>query len=183
MGYWSAHSLPPRRDGVFRAAPAAAAQGGDRVVAQCGAWSALVSLGGELFQAFFDSHEAAAAALQAALQSEGGAAPAARGRGGRRSSSEGAQGAAAEQADAGSGSPAAAEATEGADSALAADGLSLGAHAAEMSSPSQAAVSTATDPPHGETAGPPAGAAQGPQQPLVAAAEPGPNKRVHAQQA
>ena len=52
MGYWSGQSLPVRRDGVFRAAPpSAGAEAGDRVVAQYGAWSAIVWLGGELFQA------------------------------------------------------------------------------------------------------------------------------------
>ncbi|PSC71967.1 B3 domain-containing transcription repressor VAL1-like [Micractinium conductrix] len=71
MGYWSGQSLPVRRDGVFRAAPpSAGAEAGDRVVAQYGAWSAIVWLGGELFQAFFDTLEAADAALEAALQAQ-----------------------------------------------------------------------------------------------------------------
>ncbi|EFN53928.1 hypothetical protein CHLNCDRAFT_53437 [Chlorella variabilis] len=68
--YWSGYSLPMRKDGVFRAVPNSAAQEGDKVLAQCGAWSAIVSVGGELFQAFFDTLDAANAALEAALQSK-----------------------------------------------------------------------------------------------------------------
>lgn len=71
FSYWSASSLPMRKDGVFRAVPNSALQEGDKVVAQFGAWSAIVSVGGELFQAFFDTHEAANAAFEAALQSMG----------------------------------------------------------------------------------------------------------------
>lgn len=41
------------------------------MVAQFGAWSAIVSVGGELFQAFFDTYDAATAAFEAALQSAG----------------------------------------------------------------------------------------------------------------
>ncbi|KAL4431723.1 hypothetical protein ABPG77_002939 [Micractinium sp. CCAP 211/92] len=170
FGYWNAHSLPPRRDGVFRAAPAGAAQDADRVVAQYGAWSALVNLGGEPFQAFFDSREAAAAALQAALQSAGSAEPAASGPGGPRSSS-GAQGAAAGQVAAEGGSPAAeGGAAAAARPALAAEveGLSLGVPKAETSSPSEtaaaAAGSAATGPARGGAAGLPAVAAPDIQQ-------------------
>lgn len=170
FGYWNAHSLPPRRDGVFRAAPAGAAQDADRVVAQYGAWSALVNLGGEPFQAFFDSREAAAAALQAALQSAGSAEPAASGPVGPRSSS-GAQGAAAGQVAAEGGSPAAeGGAAAAARPALAAEveGLSLGVPKAETSSPSEtaaaAAGSAATGPARGGAAGLPAVAAPDIQQ-------------------
>ena len=62
-----------RRDGVFRSVPSAATQeAADKVVAQFGAWSAMVALGGgELCQAFFDTQEAASAALEAAMQSTG----------------------------------------------------------------------------------------------------------------
>jgi hypothetical protein len=62
-----------RRDGVFRSVPSAATQeAADKVVAQFGAWSAIVALGGgELCQAFFDSQEAANAALEGAMQSTG----------------------------------------------------------------------------------------------------------------
>eukprot|EP00887_Chlorella_sp_A99_P002330 scaffold10.g2330.t1 len=69
--YWAGLSVPPRRDGVFRAVPQpATGQEQDRIVAQYGCWSAIVSLEGELFQAFFDSYDAARAALEAAAQRE-----------------------------------------------------------------------------------------------------------------
>ncbi|KAI3431438.1 hypothetical protein D9Q98_004490 [Chlorella vulgaris] len=69
FGYWAATSLPMKKDGVFRAVPHFnGSQEGDKVVAQCGAWSAIVKVDGELFQAFFDTLEAASAALDAALQ-------------------------------------------------------------------------------------------------------------------
>ena len=40
--YWSGYSLPPRKDGVFRAVPNSAAQEGNKVVAQYGCWTAIV---------------------------------------------------------------------------------------------------------------------------------------------
>ena len=45
------HPLPPLRDAAAAPAPPPCAQEGDKVVAQFGAWSAIVSVGGELFQA------------------------------------------------------------------------------------------------------------------------------------
>lgn len=67
--YWNALSLPARRDGVFRAVPHnATGIEANKVVAQHGHWSAVVSMAGELYQAFFDSRDAAAAAFEAALQ-------------------------------------------------------------------------------------------------------------------
>ncbi|KAL4440389.1 hypothetical protein ABPG75_003390 [Micractinium tetrahymenae] len=179
VGYWSGHSLPPRRDGVFRTVPASAVQEGDRVVAQYGAWSALVNLGGELFQAFFDTHEAAAAALQAALQSEGRAEAAAGGSGGRRSGS-GARAAAAEPAAAEGSTAAAAGAAE----AAADKGMSPGVSPAGTSSPDAAAEAPAGARSwHGEAPAPAPGAAQEAQQLQEAAAEPGPGKEQQAQQA
>lgn len=182
MGFWSALSLPPRRDGVFRAVPASAVQAGDRVVAQYRAWSALVNLGGELFQAFFDTHDTAAAALQAALQSEGRAEPVANanGAGGGCSDATAREGS-AQRAAAGASTQAAPSDAEAAGSATRA-AQRVGAPAAEMTSPSQAASPAAACLPHGQTGGPPAGAAQGAQLPLEAAAEPEPGKSVRAQQ-
>ncbi|GAB4814049.1 hypothetical protein N2152v2_001095 [Parachlorella kessleri] len=66
--YWNGYSLPARRDGVFRAVPNSAAQEGDKVVAQYGCWTAIVTLGGECFQAFFENYDAAIAAFEAARQ-------------------------------------------------------------------------------------------------------------------
>lgn len=68
--YWAGVSVPPRRDGVFRALPNSTVHDGNKVVAQYGSWSAVVSLAGELYQAFFDSYDAALAALEAAVQGE-----------------------------------------------------------------------------------------------------------------
>lgn len=42
-----------------------------QVESQHGCWTAIVSLGGELYQAFFDSQEAAQAAYDAAVQNQG----------------------------------------------------------------------------------------------------------------
>lgn len=66
--YWSGVSLPARKDGVFRAVPAAAEVVPNKVTAQQGHWTAVVNLGGELYQAFFDSRDAAVAAYNAAVQ-------------------------------------------------------------------------------------------------------------------
>ncbi|KAL6778828.1 hypothetical protein ACKKBF_B04455 [Auxenochlorella protothecoides x Auxenochlorella symbiontica] len=65
--YWSGYSLPPRRDGVFRAVPNASGHETGKVMAQCGCWTAIVDLCGEAFQAFFETAESAAEALEAAL--------------------------------------------------------------------------------------------------------------------
>lgn len=129
LSYWSGYSLPMRRDGVFRAVPnTAVMQEGDRVLAQYGAWSAIVSVGGELFQAFFDTHEAANAALEAALQSKGeeaagaSSAPAKRQAAAAAAAAAEPKAAAAEEAAAG-GSPPADAASQGAASvAVVADG-------------------------------------------------------------
>ncbi|KAH7624747.1 putative B3 domain-containing protein [Nannochloris sp. 'desiccata'] len=66
--YWNGLSLPARRDGVFRAVPATAEIVPNKVTAQHGHWTAVVNLGGELYQAFFDSRDAAVAAYNAAIQ-------------------------------------------------------------------------------------------------------------------
>lgn len=68
--YWNGLSLPARRDGVFRAAPPDAidAGQGNRVQSQYGFWTAIVTLQGEQYQAFFEGKRAAVAALEAALQ-------------------------------------------------------------------------------------------------------------------
>ena len=70
--YWNAMSLPVRADGVFRAMPGSAGRDSERdvgrVVAQHGKWTAIVKLGGEAYQAFFESREAAVAAFEAAVQ-------------------------------------------------------------------------------------------------------------------
>jgi hypothetical protein len=66
--YWNGLSLPARMDGVFRAVPPAAAHEAPRVLTQYGFWTAIVSLGGESYQAFFDSRDAADAAFAAAHQ-------------------------------------------------------------------------------------------------------------------
>ncbi len=66
--YWNGLSLPARKDGVFRAVPATAAIVPNKVTAQHGHWTAVVNLGGELYQAFFDSRDAAVAAYNAAVQ-------------------------------------------------------------------------------------------------------------------
>jgi hypothetical protein len=67
--YWNGLSLPARVDGVFRAVPpGAGVAGGNRVEAAFSAWGAVVTLGGEAYQAFFESRDAAEAAFEAALQ-------------------------------------------------------------------------------------------------------------------
>ena len=67
--YWNALSLPARRDGVFRAVPhTATGIEANKVVAQHGHWSVAVAVCGELYQAFFDSKDAASAAFEAAQQ-------------------------------------------------------------------------------------------------------------------
>jgi B3 DNA binding domain len=66
--YWNGLSLPARKDGVFRAVPATAEVVPNKVTAQHGHWTAVVNLGGELYQAFFDSRDAAVAAYNAAVQ-------------------------------------------------------------------------------------------------------------------
>lgn len=69
---WNPTSLPPRLDGVFRAV---ANQSGaltpqtDGVVPQYGMWSAKATLGGEPFEAFFDTEQRAVAAYEAVRQS------------------------------------------------------------------------------------------------------------------
>ena len=70
--YWNGLSLPARMDGVFRAVPPEASGwgGSNAVLSQYGFWTAIVSLHGEQYQAFFDGKEAAFAALEAALQNE-----------------------------------------------------------------------------------------------------------------
>ena len=68
--YWNGLSMPPKRDGVFRAVPPGTAMDANRVLAQHGHWTAVVMLGGELYQAFFDSMDAATAAFEAAVQAE-----------------------------------------------------------------------------------------------------------------
>jgi hypothetical protein len=73
--FWNGLSLPARLDGVFRSVPSAAIKETPQVLSQYGFWTAIVSLGGELFQAFFDSRDAAEAAFAAAEQdTPGGAA-------------------------------------------------------------------------------------------------------------
>lgn len=71
--YWAGLSLPAKVDGVFRAMPNAAPRDSSGVEAQFGFWSAIVTLGGERFQAFFNSQEHAMAAYDAALQTADGA--------------------------------------------------------------------------------------------------------------
>jgi hypothetical protein len=66
--YWNALSLPARCDGVFRAVPPVAEVVPNKVTAQQGHWTAVVNLGGELYQAFFDSRDSAVAAFNAAVQ-------------------------------------------------------------------------------------------------------------------
>lgn len=67
--YWNGLSFPPRSDGVFRAVPMTRLREPDQVSVQYGMWCATVTLAGEQYQAFFDSRDAAAAALTAAEQS------------------------------------------------------------------------------------------------------------------
>lgn len=66
--YWNGLSLPARKDGVFRAVPATAEVVPNKVTAQHGHWTAVVNIGGEFYQAFFDSRDAAVAAYNAAVQ-------------------------------------------------------------------------------------------------------------------
>lgn len=66
--YWNGLSLPARKDGVFRAVPATAEIVPNKVTAQHGHWTAVVNLGGEFYQAFFGSRDAAVAAYNAAVQ-------------------------------------------------------------------------------------------------------------------
>ncbi len=67
--YWNGLAFPPRADGVFRAVPMTRLREPDKVSVQYGMWCATVTLAGEQYQAFFDSKDAAAAALTAAEQS------------------------------------------------------------------------------------------------------------------
>lgn len=67
--YWNGLAFPPRADGVFRAVPMTRLREPDRVSVQYGMWCATVTLAGEQYQAFFDSKDAASAALAAAEQS------------------------------------------------------------------------------------------------------------------
>jgi hypothetical protein len=68
---WNATSLPPRLDGVFRAVAnqSGAISHTDGVVPQYGMWSAKATLGGEPFEAFFDTEQRAVAAYEAVRQS------------------------------------------------------------------------------------------------------------------
>jgi bifunctional DNA-binding transcriptional regulator/antitoxin component of YhaV-PrlF toxin-antitoxin module len=67
--YWNGLSFPPRSDGVFRAVPITRVREPDQVSVQYGMWCVTVTLAGEQYQAFFDSREAASAALHCAEQS------------------------------------------------------------------------------------------------------------------
>lgn len=70
---WNPTSLPPRVDGVFRLVPSVSGLVSqsqvDGVMPQYGYWSAKATLGGEPFEAFFDTEQRAIAAYEAVRQS------------------------------------------------------------------------------------------------------------------
>jgi bifunctional DNA-binding transcriptional regulator/antitoxin component of YhaV-PrlF toxin-antitoxin module len=67
--YWEKLSFPPKSDGVFRAVPMERLREPDAVSIQYGMYCSTVTIAGEQYQAFFDSREAAEAALTVSMQS------------------------------------------------------------------------------------------------------------------
>ena len=66
--YWNGVSYPARSDGVFRAVPMNFEKVSQDVAPMFGLWCATVDLNGEQYQAFFDSEDAARAALLSSMQ-------------------------------------------------------------------------------------------------------------------
>ena len=60
-GYYFA----PLKDGVFRAVPEGLSQEASKVMVQNGHWTVILNCAGELYQAFFESQEAALEAFNA----------------------------------------------------------------------------------------------------------------------
>ena len=56
----------PLKDGVFRAVPDGCSDDAARIVKHMGVWTVILNLGGELYQAYFDSQAAALEAFNAA---------------------------------------------------------------------------------------------------------------------